>query len=91
MIRRWNYDKKHRCPQCHAIWVYAPKYEAWAEKRKPHYWPIHDCYACGARFAGWGWDDERKHDLRRLGIRFLFIVVTPFLMGSVIGAIMLNM
>lgn len=84
MMQRWNYDKKHRCPECHAIWVYGPKYEAWAEKRKPRWWRIYNCYRCGARFAGWGWDEERKHDLRFLR-RFLLMNVLPLAVGLLIG------
>lgn len=51
-MRKWNIDKKHRCPECHTIWVYGPRY---IDKYiKPRWWRIYQCYSCGIKFAGWG-------------------------------------
>ncbi|MFD0902380.1 hypothetical protein [Actinomadura sediminis] len=43
-VRRWNSDKPHRCPECHAI----------VDSDKPPTWrAAYECCACGVRFARW--------------------------------------
>lgn len=41
-VLQWNTDKKHRCPQCHAIAVLGPKS-----------WEVYECCRCGVRFTRW--------------------------------------
>jgi hypothetical protein len=41
---RWNVDKKHRCPKCHAIVIH---------HGPPSRWRVYRCCRCGARFARW--------------------------------------
>lgn len=70
MTLRWNYDKPHRCPTCHTIWVYADKYAPsgqWhiGEALVPRWWKTYDCYACGAMFTGrWSWAEQWRDKVR---------------------------
>lgn len=43
---RWNVDKPHRCPRCHAVAV---------DLERPRWWRVYTCCRCGARFARWPW------------------------------------
>jgi len=38
----WNYDKKHRCPSCHAVAI---------DMERPSKWKVYECCRCHARFA----------------------------------------
>ena len=42
-ILRWNSDKPHRCPQCHAVTV----------PYKPSSWAVYECCRCHAQFTRW--------------------------------------
>lgn len=44
-VLRWNEDKKHRCPYCHAV----------AMSFRPSSWAIYQCCRCDVRFARWPW------------------------------------
>ncbi len=48
----WNYDKPHRCPECHSsAWTYDGEWQP----RKMQWWKTYTC-PCGARFTGrWAW------------------------------------
>jgi hypothetical protein len=41
---RWNYDKPHRCPECHAITI---------DLEAPRSWRVYTCCRCSCRFARW--------------------------------------
>lgn len=41
---RWNRDKPHRCPNCHAVAV---------DMEKPKSWRVYTCCRCGTRFTRW--------------------------------------
>jgi hypothetical protein len=41
---RWNFDKPHRCPECHAIAV---------DLERPKSWRIYTCCRCTTRFTRW--------------------------------------
>ncbi|WP_330173032.1 hypothetical protein OG875_05135 [Streptomyces sp. NBC_01498] len=41
---RWNHDKPHRCPNCHAVAV---------SLERPKWWRIYTCCRCDARFTRW--------------------------------------
>ena len=41
---RWNEDKKHRCPRCHAVAV---------DTERPRSWRVYTCCRCAARFTRW--------------------------------------
>lgn len=43
-VVRWNTDKKHRCPSCHAVTV---------DDQRPSWRETYDCCRCGTRFARW--------------------------------------
>ena len=43
-VARWNTDKKHRCPSCHAVTV---------DDRRPSWRETYDCCRCGTRFTRW--------------------------------------
>lgn len=43
-VRRWNADKPHRCPGCHAIAV---------STRPPTWRHVYTCCRCATRFARW--------------------------------------
>lgn len=43
---RWNVDKPHRCPACHAVVVH---------ERRPSRWRLYQCCRCGCRFARHPW------------------------------------
>lgn len=61
MTRTWNYDKPHRCPECHTIWTYADKYN----NLLPRWWRTYDCFHCGAVFSGrWAWAERWRDWLR---------------------------
>lgn len=63
MVQNWNYDKPHRCPQCHGIWTYALYYQMIDER--PKWWRTYMCVYCGAVFSGrWAWA-ERWRDKAR--------------------------
>lgn len=58
MVRMWNYDKPHRCPECHSIWTY--QYPVWEydtlDGVVPRWWKTYTCQRCGAKFTGrWAW------------------------------------
>jgi len=42
---RWNFDKPHRCPACHAAAVDMDPH--------PTSWWIYTCCRCGVRFTRW--------------------------------------
>jgi len=44
MTARWNFDKPHRCPDCHAIAI---------DLERPKPWRIYTCCRCGTRFTRW--------------------------------------
>lgn len=44
-IARWNFDKPHRCPACHAIAV--------DMDHPPKSWRIYTCCRCATRFTRW--------------------------------------
>lgn len=44
MTFRWNPDKPHRCPACHAIAV---------SGQAPRSWRVYTCCRCGTRFTRW--------------------------------------
>jgi hypothetical protein len=41
---RWNSDKRHRCPRCHAVAV---------DMGRPRSWLVYECCRCAARFTRW--------------------------------------
>ncbi len=41
-VVRWNTDKPHRCPECHAIAVAGGR---------PSEWRVYACCRCGIRFT----------------------------------------
>lgn len=43
---RWNTDKKHRCPGCHAV-------HHWRTGRHPSWRWVYHCCHCHAWFARW--------------------------------------
>lgn len=66
-VRNWNYDKPHRCPECHAIWTYQTKDDNYGIT--PRWWRTYTCKSCGAVFSGrWAWA-ERWRDKIRLRLR----------------------
>lgn len=44
MTVRWNADKPHRCPDCHAVAI---------GSGTPRWWRVYTCCRCGSRFARW--------------------------------------
>lgn len=76
MTLKWNRDKTHRCPECHAIWTYGPKYEE--RDITPRWWKTYDCYRCGAVFTGrlgpWLWQYRilSKINYIRRGLKWRF-------------------
>jgi hypothetical protein len=44
MTARWNDDKKHRCPDCHAVAV---------DMERPSSWKVYTCCRCGTLFTRW--------------------------------------
>lgn len=42
---RWNFDKPHRCPHCHAVAVSIGNH--------PTSWWIYTCCRCATRFTRW--------------------------------------
>jgi hypothetical protein len=43
-VRYWNFDKRHRCPNCHTI-VDTGKPDRW--------WIVRECCRCGVLFTRW--------------------------------------
>ncbi|MFS4103782.1 hypothetical protein [Streptomyces sp. PD-S100-1] len=43
-VLRWNFDKPHRCPACHAIAV---------SIGRPKSWRVYQCCQCRTRFTRW--------------------------------------
>lgn len=43
-VVRWNFDKPHRCPACHAIAV---------SVERPKSWRVYQCCQCRTRFTRW--------------------------------------
>ncbi|MEU9615916.1 hypothetical protein AB0D56_30805 [Streptomyces sp. NPDC048209] len=43
-VARWNVDKPHRCPDCHAVAV---------DMEKPKKWRVYTCCRCGTQFTRW--------------------------------------
>ncbi|MEU8740536.1 hypothetical protein AB0K62_13535 [Streptomyces halstedii] len=41
---RWNTDKPHRCPDCHAVAI---------DMEKPKSYRVYTCCRCGTRFTRW--------------------------------------
>lgn len=41
-VQRWNEDKKHRCPRCHAVAV---------DLEQPSRWKVYTCCRCSTRFS----------------------------------------
>lgn len=54
MIHMWNYDKPHRCPECHEVWTWrVPVWEYdTLDGAIPRWWKIYTCKGCGTRFTG---------------------------------------
>jgi ribosomal protein L37AE/L43A len=44
MVLRWNIDKNHRCPECHAVAV---------DMGRPRSSRVYTCCRCGVRFTRW--------------------------------------
>lgn len=44
MITRWNHDKPHRCPACHAIAI---------SGERPTWWRVYTCCRCHVQFTRW--------------------------------------
>lgn len=58
MTQMWNYDKPHRCPECHDIWTaQAPVWEYdTLDGVTPRWWKTYTCRNCGCKFTGrWAW------------------------------------
>jgi hypothetical protein len=52
----WNYDKPHRCPECHNSWVYHTYYRTGKVPATPKWWKTYTCPICNTRFTGrWAW------------------------------------
>lgn len=50
----WNYDKPHRCPECHRTWVYRDIWDNYGVA--PRWWKTYRCQYCGTKFTGrWAW------------------------------------
>jgi hypothetical protein len=45
-VQRWNEDKRHRCPLCHAVAV---------DMGPARSWRVYECCRCAARFTRWPW------------------------------------
>ena len=45
-VTRWNDDKPHRCPWCHAVAV---------DLERPRRWRVYECCRCHARFTRFPW------------------------------------
>lgn len=45
-VRRWNVDKPHRCPKCHAI----PEQDGKTDRSS---WRVYRCCTCGTLFTRW--------------------------------------
>lgn len=45
-VARWNDDKPHRCPRCHAVAIDTGRLRPWL---------VYSCCRCSARFARWPW------------------------------------
>lgn len=43
-VVRWNDDKPHRCPSCHAVAI---------DMERPRPWRIYVCCTCGTWFSRW--------------------------------------
>lgn len=43
---RWNTDKRHRCPRCHAIAI---------DLERPRSLKVYTCCSCDGRFTRWPW------------------------------------
>ncbi|MFJ1647996.1 hypothetical protein [Streptomyces sp. NPDC088258] len=41
---RWNPDKPHRCPTCHAVTI---------DTEKPKSWRVYTCCQCATDFTRW--------------------------------------
>lgn len=58
MTQMWNYDKPHRCPECHRNWTCQYPVCEWDDLDGviPRWWKTYTCRACGAKFTGrWAW------------------------------------
>lgn len=42
-VMEWNYDKKHRCPQCHAV----------TDPDHKSKWKVVECHRCTSEFTRW--------------------------------------
>lgn len=61
MVQNWNYDKPHRCPECHSVWTW----QAPLEGIDPKWWKTYTCKSCGAVFSGrWAWAERWRDWLR---------------------------
>ena len=56
-VIRWNTDKPHRCPDCHAVAV---------DMERPSKWRVYTCCRCATRFTRW---PSLALVLRHVGIR----------------------
>jgi hypothetical protein len=43
-VNRWNADKKHRCPRCHAVTI---------DVGPPRSWRVYRCCRCATLFTRW--------------------------------------
>lgn len=61
-VRNWNYDKPHRCPECHAVWTWSAEYDS---DMTPRWWRTYVCYRCGTEFSGRrAWVDRLRDKAR---------------------------
>lgn len=55
----WDWDKPHRCPECHYVWVREYGLE------RGHWWLTYQCHQCGTRFTGrWAWWPKTYYSAR---------------------------
>lgn len=61
----WNYDKPHRCPECHYIWTYQVDWYGREWYSTPRWWKTNTCAHCGAVFTGrWAWFAKTRDRMR---------------------------
>lgn len=41
-VLKWNEDKRHRCPECHAVTI---------DTARPSRWKVYQCCRCGTVFC----------------------------------------
>lgn len=59
----WNYDKPHRCPECHSIWTFRDVWDNYGIT--PRWWKTYSCQYCSAKFTGrWAWFASTRDRMR---------------------------